>query len=158
MISVKANTAKVELALDEMMKTMPQKVERALSITAQYGINIIKDRTAQGRGIKGPFVRYSPGYAKAKAEGWPKGEKRRAFSGDPSGIVNLNVSGEMTGGMSSEAKGFRARIYFPIALNNNKAFWNQYMKKSPRYARPFFGFNAEEKRTLAKVFQKAFKL
>ena len=158
MISVKANTAKVELKLDEIMKTMPQKVERALKITAMTGINIIQDRTARGVGIKGPFARYSPGYAKAKAQGWPNANERPAFSGDPSGIVNLNVTGQMTGGMSVKAKGFSAQIYFPSALNNKKAFWNQYMKKSPRYARPFFGFNPKEKSTLAKQFQRAFKV
>jgi hypothetical protein len=157
-ISVKANTAKVDIALDNLMKQMPQKVERALKVTAMIGINIIQDRTAKGVGIKGPFAKYSTGYAKAKAVGWPSGERRTAFSGDPSGIVNLNVSGQMTGGMSVKAKGFSAQIYFPSALNNNKAFWNQYMQKSPRYARPFFGFNDQEKRTLAKQFQKAFKV
>ena len=158
MISVNVRTEKVQIMLTEAMKNMPLNVERALKITAMVGINIIQDRTAEGRGIKGPFVRYSPGYAKAKAVGWPTGKGRRAFSGDPSGVVNLNVSGQMTAGMSVKAKGFSAQIYFPSALNNKKAFWNQYMKKSPTYARPFFGFNDQEKRTLAKKFQKAFKV
>lgn len=158
MISVKANTVKVELKLDEIMKTMPQKVERALSITAMEGIRIIKDRTAKGKGINGPFARYSPGYAKAKAEGWPTGDKRTSFGGDPSRIVNLNLRGEMLGSMTSKAKGFTASIYFGRSAENNKAFFNQYMPKSPIYARPFFGFNAKEKRTLGKIFQRAFRL
>lgn len=151
MISVKANTAKVELALDDLMKTMPQKVERALSITAQQGINIILDRTAEGMGVKGPFARYTPQYAKRKAEGWPTTRTQRAFGGDPSGIVNLNVRGEMLGAMISKAKGMSATISFARSTENNKAYWNN-------RKRPFFGFNPQEKRTLAKVFQKAFKL
>lgn len=151
MISVKANTAKVEIALDNLMKQMPQKVERALSITAQQGINIILDRTEKGRGINGPFTRYTPAYAKRKAEGWPSTKTQRAFSGDPSGIVNLNVRGEMLASMTSKAKRTTATIFFSRATENNKAYWNS-------RKRPFFGFNDQEKRTLAKVFQKAFKL
>ena len=158
MISVDVSTDKVQIMLTEAMKNMPLNVERALKITAMVGINIIQDRTAEGRGIKRSFAKYSTGYAKAKAVGWPSGNRRTAFGGDPSGKVNLNVSGQMTAGMSVKAKGFSAQIYFPSALNNNKAFWNQYMPKSPRYARPFFGFNDQEKRKLSKVFQKAFKV
>jgi len=151
MISVKANTAKVELKLDEIMKTMPQKVERALSITAQQGINIILDRTEKGKGINGPFARYTPAYATRKANGWPATATQRAFSGDPSRIVNLNLRGEMLASMTSKAKGFTASIFFARATENNKAYWNS-------RKRPFFGFNAQEKRTLGKIFQKAFKL
>jgi hypothetical protein len=150
-ISVQANTAKVEIALDNLMKQMPQKVERALTITAQQGINIILDRTEKGRGINGPFARYTPAYAKRKAEGWPSTKTQRAFSGDPSGIVNLNVRGEMLASMTSKAKRTTATIFFSRATENNKAYWNS-------RKRPFFGFNDQEKRTLAKVFQKVFKV
>lgn len=151
MISVKANTAKVELKLDEIMKTMPQKVERALSITAMTGINIILDRTAKGQGINGPFARYTPAYAARKAQGWPSTKTQRAFGGDPSGVVNLMVRDEMLSSMTSKAKGFTASIFFARATENNKAYWNS-------RKRPFFGFNPQEKRTLTKQFQKAFKL
>jgi hypothetical protein len=41
-------------------------------------------RTAQGQGVAGPFAAYSPGYAKKKAE---------TLGG--SGVVNLQVSGQM---------------------------------------------------------------
>jgi hypothetical protein len=153
-ISVDVRTDKVQIMLTEAMKNMPLKVERALSITAQQGINIILDRTEKGRGIKGPFARYAPytpAYAKRKAEGWPSTKTQRAFSGDPSGIVNLNVRGEMLGAMISKSKGLTATISFARATENNKAYWNS-------RKRPFFGFNDKEKRTLAKVFQRAFKL
>jgi hypothetical protein len=150
-ISVDVRTDKVQIMLTEAMKNMPLKVERALSVTAMIGINIILDRTEKGQGISGPFVRYTPAYARRKAQGWPIGKTQRSFSGDPSGIVNLNVRGEMLGSIKSQAKGMRAVISFGRSAENNKAYWNN-------RKRPFFGFNGKEKLTLAKQFQRAFKV
>jgi hypothetical protein len=151
MISVKINAEKVLLNLTHMMRKMPYETKKALSITAQYGINIIQDRTAKGDGINKEFKDYNPIYAQRKALGWPVTKTQRSFGGDPSGIVNLNLRGEMLSSMTSKASPSKATIFFSRKAEANKAFWNNKQ-------RPFFGFNDKEQRKLRAVFRKAFEL
>ena len=125
-------------------------IKLALSRTAQVGINIIQDRTAEGQGYKGKFKAYSKGYAKAKKSGWPKSKDRSSFSGDASGIVNLNVTGKMTGGMTSKANSSRAVIFFTNPNATEKAVYNNKI-------RAFFGFNRLEEKQLAKTFERFLK-
>ena len=130
-------------------------IKLALSRTAQVGINIIQDRTAEGQGYKGKFKAYSgyrrgkssKGYAKAKKSGWPKSKDRSSFSGDASGIVNLNVTGKMTGGMTSKANSSRAVIFFTNPKITERAMINDSI-------RPFFGFSRLEEKQLAKTFER----
>lgn len=145
---VDVDATKVTALIKNAAKALPKDVDRALSITAQQGINIIQDRTAEGRGYRGRFMPYTPQYAKAKAEGWPGTASRRAFSGDPSGIVNLQVRGTMLSSMTSNKVSSTAyEISFSRAAENAKAYWNNRTRK-------FFGFNQQEKRQLARVFSK----
>ena len=123
-------------------------IKLALSRTAQVGINIIQDRTAKGDDINGQrFERYSKYYAIAKIEGWPKSKDRSSFSGDASGIVNLNVTGKMTGGMTSKANSSRAVIFFTNPKITERAMINN-------KTRAFFGFNRLEEKQLAKTFER----
>ena len=122
-------------------------IKLALSRTAQVGINIIQDRTAEGQGYKGKFKAYSKGYAKAKKSGWPKSKDRSSFSGDASGIVNLNVTGKMIGGMTSKANSSRAVIFFTNPKITERAMINN-------KTRAFFGFNRLEEKQLAKTFER----
>jgi len=123
-------------------------IKLALSRTAQVGINIIQDRTAKGDDINGQrFEDYSKGYAKAKKSGWPKSKDRSSFSGDASGIVNLNVTGKMTGGMTSKANSSRAVIFFTNPKITERAMINDSI-------RPFFGFSRLEEKQLAKTFER----
>ena len=124
-------------------------IKLALSKTAQVGINIIQDRTEKGQGYEGKFKAYSKGYAIAKKEGWPRTKSRSSFSGDGSGVVNLNVTGSrgMLASMTSKANSSRAVIFFTNpnatekAINNNKT-------------RKFFGFSRLEEKKLAKTFER----
>ena len=122
-------------------------IKLALSRTAQVGINIIQDRTAEGQGYKGKFKAYSKDYAIAKKEGWPRSKSRSSFSGDASGIVNLNVTGKMTGGMTSKANSSRAVIFFTNPKITERAMINDSI-------RPFFGFSRLEEKQLAKTFER----
>ena len=124
-------------------------IKLALSRTAQVGINIIQDRTAEGQGYKGKFKAYSKGYAKAKKSGWPKSKDRSSFSGDASGIVNLNVTGSrgMLASMTSKANSSRAVIFFTNPNATEKAVYNNKI-------RAFFGFNRLEEKQLAKTFER----
>lgn len=122
-------------------------IKLALSKTAQVGINVIQDRTAKGDGYEGKFKRYSKGYAKAKKQGWPKSKDRSSFSGDASGIVNLNVTGKMISGMTSKANSSRAVIFFTNPKITKRAAKNDSI-------RPFFGFNRLEEKQLAKTFER----
>jgi hypothetical protein len=122
-------------------------ITKALSKTAQVGINIILDRTEKGQGYEGKFKPYSKGYAIAKKNGWPRSKDRRSFSGDASGIVNLNVTGTMIGGMTSKANSKRAVIFFTNPKITKKAVHNN-------KTRPFFGFNRLEEKQLAETFER----
>ena len=122
-------------------------IKLALSRTAQVGINIIQDRTEKGQGNEGKFKAYSKDYAIAKKEGWPKSKDRSSFSGDASGIVNLNVTGKMTGGMTSKANSSRAVIFFTNPKITERAMINDSI-------RPFFGFSRLEEKQLAKTFER----
>ena len=63
--SLKTNAKKVQAALKKKGKDIGKSMKRALSITAQQGINIIEDRTQDGVGYKGgAFKGYSEKYAK----------------------------------------------------------------------------------------------
>ena len=122
-------------------------IKLALSRTAQVGINIIQDRTEKGQGYEGKFKAYSKDYAIAKKEGWPRSKSRSSFSGDASGIVNLNVTGKMTGGMTSKANSSRAVIFFTNPKITERAMINN-------KTRAFFGFNRLEEKQLAKTFER----
>ena len=140
------NANKVTVNLDRMINALPQDVDKTLFATAQYGINLILDRTEKGRGITGPFKRYTPQYAKIKRSGWSRTPTRRGFSGDPSGTVNLMVTGEMLGSMSAKKGRGVSSILFARQSEARKAAFNQ--KK-----RPFFGFNTAEKQRLGDFFR-----
>ena len=101
---IKTNADKIEKALKRKGKNVKQSLTRALSITAQEGINIIEQRTEDGSGYKGgKFKRYSAKYAKfRKAKG--RGSK-----------VDLQFSGRMLGSMTSKSNRRKATIFFTRA-------------------------------------------
>lgn len=149
-VDVRINAKGLQTYIKKVMKTMPQEIDTALYKTAQQGINTITDRTEKGMGTEGKFKRYTPEYARAKASGWPKGKKskRRAFGGDPSGVVNLMVSGNMLGSIiATKPKNHRSTLKFSRATEAKKAFHNNERRK-------FFEFNQKEVKELSRFFRK----
>lgn len=133
-VDIKTNAKKVEKALKQKGKDVKQSLKRALSITAQEGINIIEDRTEKGVGYKGgAFKGYSEKYAKFRRA---KGRGKN---------VDLQFSGRMLGSMTSKADRKKATIFFTRGEEAKKAAMNN-------KTRPFFGFNRQEEKQLAKVF------
>ena len=132
--SIKTNAKKIEKALKQKGKDVGKSMKRALSITAQEGINIIEARTEDGVGYKGgAFKGYSAKYAKFRRD---KGRGKN---------VDLQFSGRMLGSMTSKADKRTAKIFFTRAEEAKKAAMND-------KARPFFGFNRQEEKQLANVF------
>jgi len=144
-IKISSNAKDIAKRVGKKGKELSDSVKRALSRTAQAGVNIIEDRTAEGKGIDGAFRKYSPSYQKAKSSGWPKTDKRRGFGGDSTGIVNLSVHGTMLGSMTTRANSRQAEIFFSRATESKKAAMNN-------KTRPFFGFNRKEEKRLGQVF------
>ena len=133
-ISLKTNAKKVQAALKKKGKDVNKSIKRALSITAQQGINIIEDRTQDGKGYKGgAFKGYSEKYAKFRRK---KGRSQN---------VDLQFTGRMLGSMTSKADRKKATIFFTRAEEAKKAAMNN-------KTRPFFGFSREEEKQLGKVF------
>jgi phage gpG-like protein len=133
-ISLKTNAKKVQAALKKKGKDVNKSIKRALSITAQQGINIIEDRTQDGKGYKGgAFKGYSEKYAKFRRK---KGRSQN---------VDLQFTGRMLGSMTSKADSKKATIFFTRAEEAKKAAMNN-------KTRPFFGFSREEEKQLGKVF------
>ncbi len=132
--SLKTNAKKVQAALKKKGKDIDKSMKRALSITAQQGINIIEDRTQDGVGYKGgAFKGYSEKYAKFRRA---KGRGKN---------VDLQFSGRMLGSMTSKADRKKATIFFTRAEEAKKAAMND-------KTRPFFGFNRKEEKHLANIF------
>ena len=132
--SLKTNAKKVRAALKNKGKDVNKSIKRALSITAQQGINIIEDRTQDGKGYKGgAFKGYSEKYAKFRRN---KGRSQ---------TVDLQFTGRMLGSMTSKADSKKATIFFTRAEEAKKAAMNN-------KTRPFFGFSRKEEKQLGKVF------
>jgi phage gpG-like protein len=133
-VDIKTNAKKVQAALKKKGKDIDKSMKRALSITAQQGINIIEDRTQDGVGYKGgAFKGYSEKYAKFRRA---KGRGKN---------VDLQFSGRMLGSMTSKADRKKATIFFTRAEEAKKAAMND-------KTRPFFGFNRKEEKQLANIF------
>jgi len=147
-VDVRIDAKRLHTYIKRAIKDMPQEIDRALYKTSQQGVNVILNRTEKGTGTDGAFKRYTPAYATIKAEGWPGTKTRRAFGGDPSGVVNLMVSGNMLSSMTAtKPKNHRSRITFSRATEAKKAFWNNQQRK-------FFEFNQKEVNKLSSFFRK----
>ena len=138
-VKIKTNVDKVAKNLDKQAKDIEKAMRRALSVTAQEGVNIIEKRTARGVGFKGgEFEPYTKEYADYRKS------KRRGVK------PNLEFTGEMLGSMTTKANSREANIFFTRATESKKAAMNN-------KTRPFFGFNKKEKQQLTDIFFKVIK-
>jgi hypothetical protein len=136
-VTIKSNAKKVEKALKDKGSDISKGMKRALSRTAQHGINIIGDRMDSGRQINGaPYKPYTEKYAAFRTS---KGRGKR---------VDLQFTRRMRGSMTSKADPKKATIFFTRPEEAKKAAMNN-------KTRPFFGFSRKEEKELAKVFFKA---
>ena len=136
------DSAKVSRELKKVQKSMAGQIDRALLQTAQFGTQLILDRTAKGQSYTGGvFEAYNPKYALFRQS------KGRQVS-----PVDLNFSGKMLGSMASaKVKSGVAKIYFTRATEAKKAAMND-------SRRPFFGFGRLEQERLRKFFIGRIKL
>lgn len=133
-IKVESNAKLVEKRLKKQATELTGSMKKALSITAQHGVNVIEDRTEDSKGYKGgKFKRYTKKYAKFRSS---KGRGKKP---------DLNFSGKMLGSMTTKAKKTEAKIFFTRAAEAKKAGMNN-------KTRPFFGFSRKEEKQLGKVF------
>ena len=137
-VKIDTNAKEVAKRIGKKGKELSASIKRALSITAQSGINIIEARTSKGIGFKGKFKAYTPLYASFRAS--------RGRSTNP----DLQFTGQMLGSMTSRSNSKQAEIFFSRATESKKAAMNN-------IKRPFFGFNDREEKQLAQVFFKALK-
>lgn len=129
----------LERTLNNASVDIQRQIQKSLLKTAQFGTQIILDRTERGVGYKGKFKPYSAPYKKIRSE------KGRGL------VPDLNFSGRMLASIkqTNESKNV-AKIYFGRAQEAKKAAFNDKL-------RPFFGFNSLEKDRLSKFFRKDFK-
>ena len=121
--------------LAQIERDLPDQLDKALAQTAYYGSNIIADRGKEGRGISGVFKAYTPKYAEFR---------RKTGRSDK---VDLNYTGQMWASLAGFRHRGYAEIKFSDALANRKAYFNNKL-------RPFFGFNATEKRQLLEFMKR----
>ena len=133
-IKIGSNAKDIARRVGKKGKDLSDSVKRALSRTAQAGVNIIEDRTATGVGYKGgKFPDYNPVYgAFRRSKG--RGE-----------IPDLQFTGKMLGSMTTRANSNQAEIFFSRATESKKAAMNN-------KTRPFFGFNRNEEKLLGQIF------
>ena len=138
-VNIKSNAKEISKRVGKKGKELAASVKRALSITAQTGINIIEARTNKGLGFKGgKFKDYTPIYAAFRAS------KGRGKNPD------LQFTRQMLGSMTSKASARQAEIFFTRATEAKKAAMNN-------KSRPFFGFSDREEKQLGEVFFRALK-
>ena len=68
MIRVRTNPLRIERVADDIQKDLDSSKKRAMARTVLYGTTVIEDRTAQGRGIRGPFKKYSESWRRVREE------------------------------------------------------------------------------------------
>jgi hypothetical protein len=138
-VNIKSNAKEVSKRIGKKGKELSASIKRALSITAQSGINIIEARTRKGVGFKGgKFKGYTPIYAAFRAS------KGRGNNPD------LQFTGLMLSSMTSRASSKQAEIFFTRPTESKKAAMNN-------KSRPFFGFSRKEEKQLGEVFFRALK-
>jgi len=138
-LSITSNANKMSMQIKKHGQEVSGSIRKALSITAQSGINIIQERTSKGMGYKdGKFKPYTEEYAAYRVK------KGRGT------LPNLEFERQMMSSITSKADSEKAVIFFRGAENSRKAAMNE--KK-----RPFFGFSRQEERKLSKIFFRAVK-
>ena len=137
-VNLDSNAKEVAKRVGKKGKELSASVKKALSITAQQGINIIEARTKKGIGFKGAFKSYSDGYAQFRSESG-RGTK-----------PDLSFTGQMLGSITSRATSKKAEIFFTRAAEAEKAAKNN-------KSRPFFGFSRAEQKQLGGIFFRALK-
>lgn len=133
-LKIDVKPADISKIADRERKRILKNRRRALLRTAITGVNIILDRTEDGKGYNGAFKPYSANYALFRAA------KGRGTT--PNLIYTGSMTESMTQNVVSESE---ARIFFIRASEARKAAFNDRI-------RPFFGFNNSEKQVLRKRF------
>ena len=122
---------------DKQKRAVQSALPKAVLRVAGLGQQIIKQRTAKGKGITGTFPRYSRKYVDFRREKLRKTNTT---------LVNLNATGQMLRSMQVKQEGRRrAVIFFDNQQATKKANFNQ-------RTRPFMGFNSKEKTRLQARF------
>jgi hypothetical protein len=135
-VNVTTNPRNLSSIPKNMRKAYEAKLKTAFFRVAQIGISIIQERTERGVGYKGGrFKPYSEKYAIFRAD---SGRDTKP---------NLFFSGKMLGAITSRATSRKAEIFFSRASESAKASGNNKI-------RPFFGFDKEEKKRIARAFER----
>lgn len=139
-VNMQIEVSAVKGALDQIKRKIPSASRKAMALTATFIQNVIKDRTRQGRSVKGgAFKKYSKGYAKVRAK---EGHQL---------TPNLLFSGNMLSNMSfKRLSNTKGQVFFPNRIQNIKAFFND-------QTRPFFDVNRSEEDKAVEVFRKSFE-
>jgi len=148
-MSSSVSIKKYALTVKGLGQKISKAADNAVFRAAQLGIQIIEDRTDEGRGVNKAFPAYSEKYLK-----WKKriGKHR-------SSAVNLELTNDMRSAMIPErGKGF-ALIGFSrkggkISPARKAMIHHKLGAGKTRVKRPFFAFNANEKKRLTKFIGK----
>ena len=152
MIRVRTNPLRLERVTKDIAKDIQASKKRAMTRTVLAGVEIIEDRTSKGRGINGPFKRYSESWARIRKE-----------LGKTSATPNLEFGYERVGSV------FKSRPSMLSALQGRADskkggviyFTNREAAKRAAFnnkSRPFFGFNRKEERRLSQVYLSAINI
>ena len=127
-------------ALNTVKRKIPRASSKGIAVASTFIQNAIKDRTRQGRNVKGgAFKPYSKSYRKVRA--------KRGSSLTP----NLFFEGDMLSNMSfKKLSSTKGQVFFPSTKQNLKAFFND-------QTRPFFSVNRQEEDKAVDIFRKTFE-
>ena len=146
-LELSINTSDIKKRIATYQGDIDASIDKAVFRAANAGIALMLNRTERGQGINSAFAPYSTRYANLKKQGWAGGNGRSAFSGDPSGEVNLTVTGRMLSSLIAVKRRGYAEIKFSNGESAKKAYFNN-------RRRPFFGFNSQERKQLTSIMRR----
>jgi len=161
MIRVRTNPLRIERVVDDIQKDLDSSKKRAMARTVLYGTTVIEDRTAQGRGIRGPFKKYSESWRRVREELGLESSKvtlefgyeRRASVAPAAGETQMTRSSDrwvkrpsMLGALQGKVVNrTTGEIFFSRADAARRA---EMVNKT----RKFFGFSRDEEKDLARIY------
>ena len=152
MIRVRTNPLRLERVAKDIAGDIESSKRRAMTRTVLASVEIIEDRTSKGRGINGPFKRYSESWARIRRElGKTSATPNLEFGYERVGSVfksRPSMLSALQGRADSKKSGV---IYFTNREAAKRAAFNN-------KSRPFFGFNRKEERRLSQVYLSAINI
>jgi hypothetical protein len=166
MIRVRTNPLRLERVTKDIAKDIKASKKRAMTRTVLAGVEIIENRTAQGKGIRGAFKSYSKSWANVRRDLGLETSKvtlefgyERKAATESNGSVNISSVKERYVKRPSMLAALQGKV---VNRHVGEIFFSR-ADAAKRAAmvnekRKFFGFSRDEQKQLASVYFSGIKI